>query len=471
MSDLNKFIKKAKWSCMRISNLMVLGLLGIILAISPQYVFAATPELNNPGVIMKICADDPVFVSNLEGHMYDTPLDWFLFWCPEVYEGYSATTRFAVLIHAPSWNVDPDKIDHIGNTVDSRITIYTGKGSARLDTTDAFGFPCTGFSELGPDIGLFGGLVLLTGFPFDYDGDGIDDTAPFTDCGSASVFGEVESAAYLETERDGGITVAWEVTDGFTLLKSASYSFREAEVYFDKQVYGLEDRITVILNDLDYMLYDGYTFPWIVKVWSDSDIAGINVKVFWVEDKTYATPYFLQGEFYGDFTLTEIDRSLSDGKLRVNQGDKIYVEFDDYSMPSPYGDGDYITVSDSARIVFSNQSPSGITLNDVKLTNYQGETIEGVNAGSKIQIQAQVENHTPNTKTVTCILFIQNSEGVYENISWVVMSLMPSSTTEINQSWKSNTEGNYTAKIYIWEQITNGIPLTQTTETSFVVFG
>jgi len=459
---------------MSISKLAVLGLLIVILVIFPQYVFATTPDLRNPGVIMKICADDPAFLSNLEGNMYETPLDWFLFWCPEVYEGYSPTTRFAVLIHAPAWNTDPDKIDHIGNTEASPIIAYSGKGLARLNGLDSLGLPCTGFAELGPDTGLFQGLVLLTGFQHDYDGDGFNDTVPplweLTDCGSASPFGEVQSAAYLQTETEGGITITWEVTEGFTLIKSLNYSFKKAEVYFDKQVYGLEDEVIVIMNDLDYMLYDGYVFPWFVRVWSDSDTAGINVRVFWDEDLNYPTPYFLHGEFYGKFILTETDDSQPDSRLRVKQGDKIYVEFDDYTMPS-LGNGDYVTVSNSAEIVFSNENPTGITLNDVKPTNYQGEAIEGVKAGNTIQIQALVENHTPRTKTVTCIILIQNSEGVYENISWTWMNLPSNSITDVNQSWKSSTEGDYTAQIFIWEQITNGIPLTETKETSFVVFG
>ena len=63
--------------------------LGVVFVFLPQSVFAITPDIDNPGVIMKICADDPAYVSNAEDHMYDTPLDWFLYWCPEVYEGHS----------------------------------------------------------------------------------------------------------------------------------------------------------------------------------------------------------------------------------------------------------------------------------------------------------------------------------------------------------------------------------------------
>ncbi len=88
-----------------------------------------------------------------------------------------------------------------------------------------------------------------------------------------------------------------------------------------------------------------------------------------------------------------------------------------------------------------------------------------------IQIQAVVENKTSEPKTVTCILTIENAEGFLENINWAVTNLESNSITDISQSWRPNTEGNYIAKIYIWEQIHNRVPLTETRETSFVVYG
>jgi hypothetical protein len=275
----------------------------------------------------------------------------------------------------------------------------------------------------------------------------------------------------LETEKEGGITVAWKVTEDLTIVKSATYGFREAQINFDKQGYDLDDEVTIVMSDLDYMLYDDWPFPWITKVWSDSDLGGIEVRVWFVEDTTYATPFYIQGDFYGKFTLTDIDESQFDSRLRVTPGDKIYVEFDDYSLPSPYGDGDFITVGDSAGVVFSKDDFSGISLNDVKPTNSHGETIEEIGVYENIQIQTIVENKTSKPKTVTCILTIKNAEGFFESISWAVMNLESNSITDINQSWSPSTEGNYIAKVYIWEQIPDGSPLTETRETSFVVYG
>lgn len=450
--------------------------LSILVLLIPD-IFAAEPDLRNPGVIIKFCADNPVlFAKNVGGHhQYDVTLDdWFFYWCPEFTGTLSPFTRIAVLIYAPSWNTDEYKLDSIGNDIQHPITIYSGQGSVSLGSAHIFtGLPCTGFTELAPDLGLFMGSVHLSGFQFDFNGDGEFDTLPFhgvSSCTNVSVQGQIPAAAIVRTEKTGGVTVAWEVSDGFTILKSINYTFREAQVNFEKPVYTLDDEVTVVMRDLDYYLTPEWEQPWIVRVWSDSDTAGIEVKVFWDFDKKFPKPIFLQDAFYGKFILTDTSQSLNSGRLRINQGDQIYVEFDDYSLPSPYGDGDYITLRDTAKVIFSHENPSGISLNSISLTNYNGEPINEVKKEATIQITSLIENHTPYTKTATHILMIQNSEGgPIEDIFWSGITLTPNSITDFSQSYNANNEGNYIAKSFVWENINNAIPLTESIETSFVV--
>ena len=52
-----------------------------------------------------------------------------------------------------------------------------------------------------------------------------------------------------------------------------------------------------------------------------------------------------------------------------------------------------------------------------------------------------------------------------------MMNLPAESITEINQSWRNNAEDTFTAEVYIWEQLSNAIPLTKNKEISFVVSG
>ena len=452
----------------------ILMLIGIILVIYTQTVFAATPDINNPGVSIKICGIDPILaIKFIEEDQYDWQLDQFFHLCDEIDPAetvFAPTSKFLVLIHAPAWNTNPNKIDFIGNDIQSPISVYTNKEKVKLDGTSIIdGLPCTGFAELGPDLGLFAGSIRMRGFQHDYDGDRIIDTEPFTFCSSGSPYGDTLNAVFIKTERKGSITIAWQVTEDFTLVKSVTYGFREAQAQFDKSVYKIDDEITITMKDLDYMLTDGWEQPWKVWVYSDSDLAGIDVRVWWDYGKNIPTPYYIQDEFYGTFVLTDTDKSVHYYKLRVNPGDKIYLKFDDYSLPPPYGDGKHITITDTAQVVFSNEIPEGISLNSVLPTRYDGEPINEIKKGDRIQIKSLIENHTPDTKTVTCILLIQNSEGFTESISWNVINLMPNAITDCSQSYHANNEGNYIAKIFVWDNINNVFPLTESIETFFVV--
>ena len=173
------------------------------------------------GVIMKFCSNE-VFV------LQD---------CNERYEGLGWTDRINVLIHAPGWNEDSDKIDVIG-TPTHPIRVYTGPN--RVTDVD--------FSETGVDTGVFMGVIKMTGAPgyvvhdtyltniFTHGvtgstahgvpihaghGTGHDDTG--TGHGTAPSNAEISShdrAVLIATEpQDGRITVSWEADEDLIIQK------------------------------------------------------------------------------------------------------------------------------------------------------------------------------------------------------------------------------------------------------------
>ena len=63
----------------------------------------------NTGIIMKFCENPAMTLQD----------------CNERYEGYTWTDRVNVLIYAPGWNFDEDKIEHIGKDYNGeKITVY-----------------------------------------------------------------------------------------------------------------------------------------------------------------------------------------------------------------------------------------------------------------------------------------------------------------------------------------------------------
>ena len=83
---------------------------------------------------------------------------------------YSWADDMWIVVTAPDFNSDPDKIDFIGGKPDNRITITSTNGK-KLDYYK--------LEETGVDTGVFLGAVLLSGFFYDTDGDGRDDPIMF----------------------------------------------------------------------------------------------------------------------------------------------------------------------------------------------------------------------------------------------------------------------------------------------------
>ena len=202
-------------------------------------------------------------------------------------KGYTWTDRVHVLIYAPGWNFDSEKVDRIGESEGTPLTISSRE--SRVDDAT--------FSETGPDTGVFFGVVKLTGqhytvheqndstvkahghtssnfnsvemlsgqgncksstsgsggggghhgfliplimqmkgmlfnaimmdfIPNAYAQHHMPDCS-FTDSSSLDV------AARLATDfQDGAVTVSWEANDDIVVTKSATWSWRIAELSF-----------------------------------------------------------------------------------------------------------------------------------------------------------------------------------------------------------------------------------------------
>ena len=89
----------------------------------------------------------------------------------EKYEGYAWQGKVMVMIYAPGWNEDPDKLDSIGTSEDTPIGVIVRNNVEGNSGAVKSLSPC-GFLETGPDTGLFYGKVKLSGYDLDTNGDG-----------------------------------------------------------------------------------------------------------------------------------------------------------------------------------------------------------------------------------------------------------------------------------------------------------
>ncbi len=291
----------------------------LVTSIPIQSAFSETGFTNvkkATGVLMKFCSNQAMTLAE----------------CDEQYDGYTWTDRVNVLIWAPGWNIDSEKMDSIGESFGTPITISSRDAS--VDTAI--------FTETGPDTGLFFGVVKLTGqhfvvhnqngqtvkahghtssnygeivvdncrstasgghghgflFPLVMKMKGLLFSAIMMDfipeahaqmmhghhmkpaCGYGQTGSALDVAARVSTDiQNGAVTVSWEPNEDTVITKTATWTWREGELNFDKEMYTANEPITFTLHDRDLWVHHAEFFTYWMRVFSDTDQSGIFVPV------------------------------------------------------------------------------------------------------------------------------------------------------------------------------------------------
>ena len=189
--------------------------------------------------------------------------------------------------------------------------------------------------------GLYTGEVILTGFLHDVNGDGKPDTSPRT-------VGSGPNNGFLETKRDGGFTISVEFGDGDVITKSAKISWNKGNIAFDMSNYTPNESAKIQVTDVDMNLNPETLDTIQVHVFSDSDKAGILVNAIENPEES--------GLFETIFSFTQ-DSASSGNRLFAISGDAIYAQYDDYTLPAPYGINDNLEIITESTINFDSLIP------------------------------------------------------------------------------------------------------------------
>ena len=260
--------------------------------------------------------------------------------------------KVTVMIYAPGWNNDSDKRDRIGSTAESAITVTSrgdGNTNATLDVCNDS--DSEGFIETGTNTGVFYGRLKLSAMDHDMNNDGVLETKLGGTSCKNSPFDEY---AKIETGRDGAVTINWEYNpeDNKTVSKTMTYGWNVATIKFLEDEYPLDDLNKVQFKlkekDLGDMPKDKVDLNF--RVWSDSDMAGILVEATQDANWKHKKPYW--------FYIQDHDESNGDN-LFAQEGDTLYVEYVDTTLPAVGSNGEYYSMSDTLDIVATSSVTTG----------------------------------------------------------------------------------------------------------------
>ena len=193
----------------------------------------ADAQVKSNGNKIFFCENNPIKKQEYDKpHM--KPQD-YMAKCKERTEGFSWGSRIYVLLWAPGFNADDKKIDQLGGDVtggNGLIKINTRDGESTVTEKSS----CNKFIETGRDHGLFYGSIKLSGYKTSINDNGLMNYGG-NRCESTQ--GTLDDGVLrAEAKQDGAITMSFQYNDkGDTMFKSATHTWRIAELFFDAEEY------------------------------------------------------------------------------------------------------------------------------------------------------------------------------------------------------------------------------------------
>lgn len=346
---------------------------------------------------------------------------------------YSWTEKIKIKIVAPSWNTDKNLIDSIGNDIQNPVNISTRENSLdayRLTETDA-------------KSGIFTGEIILTGFLHDTDGDGSFDTNPRT-------IGNGPTSGFLQIERDSAVTVSFEFADGVVLSESVPVSWNLGTIKFPKEIFLTNDSVIVNVIDIDMNLNPEALDQIQLDIFSDSDVGGIKVNAIETSESS--------GSFVATISLSQTSSS-SGHRLYALPGDKIFAEYDDYTLPKPSSTSDNSKVETFALIDSSISPIERIEHSSIVFADSFGNQLDSFSKDQQIQIVGAISNDHDYVQNFVYFFQVKNSSNSVESVSWVKGELSAKQILNVSQSWIPKKSGTFTIETFVWSSFTHLTPL------------
>ncbi len=358
-------------------------------------------------------------------------------------EVYTWTDKIRFTVIAPSWNENRNGIDSIGIQEGNFIKISASENSLepyRLTETDT-------------SSGIFTGEVILTGFLHDADGDGKSDTNPRT-------MGSGPTNGLLQVEPDQGITISFEFADGVVLTHSAMVRWNIADIRFENSFYSIGQTASIQVFDPDMNLNPEAIDQIDVQVSSASDVAGITITAIETSEES--------GLFVGTISFSQ-SQSSSGNRLFAIPGNSLLAKYDDYTLPTPYSKSDNLEISTNSEFVSDTPPTERVLIEKNFLKNGLGDLVSNPSVNEQLQIVGNVQNNQNYDQPFVFIIQIKDNNGAVVSVSWIQGELTPNQILEVSQSWNPIISGNYTVESFVWDSLTESIPLGPNLKQTYVI--
>lgn len=358
---------------------------------------------------------------------------------------YSWTDKVNIIITAPELIRDHSKIQSIGNTTDQQITISTSS-----DSLDFYRL-----EETRQGTGIFEGSVILTGFKGHeaIKKDKNKENRGFTD-------GKGPHEGHLACSNSDGLTVKLKTLKKI-ITGSAIIRWNIGEIQWLNASYPEIGKGEIRLVDPDINLDPNSIDEVEIRVWSDSDAAGIPLILKETEKNT--------GIFKGEVYFTR-DESNSP-KLMVSEGDTITAEYLDKTLPEPYSVKNELAISSTSMIGALSPPLEKISILYASIVDSYDNQLAQISTGQTVLVRAKIKNNQNKPQDFSYIIQVQDDQSTSISLSSISGTLDSNQSLSPALSWIPPRAGEYEITIFIWEAMDNPTALSPPTTLTIKAVG
>ena len=210
--------------------------------------------------------------------------------------------------------------------------------------------------------------------------------------------------------------------------------------------------------NLDPCSFDSFS----IRVWSDSDPAGVKV--------TVKETAFSSGIFQSKIHLNSSKSGPQ--SLHVSNGDTITAEYVDQTLPDPYVIGNTLAISSTA--IIGNDVLPPLERIEVKnpriLDEYDNSISSSSPKGKKLSIACDLKNRSNYDQTFAYVVTIKDDKGVtIVPPFWLSDTILKNQSFISSLSWTPGFSGICYVHVYIWKSIDDPTPLSPPTKFQFEI--
>ena len=96
------------------------------------------------------------------------------------------------------------------------------------------------------------------------------------------------------------------------------------------------------------------------------------------------------------------------------------------------------------------------TIENPRLENAFGVVIsDNINVNQQVQISADITNNQEKSQSFVYIVQVKDKWGLVVSLGWISGPLAPQQKLNPSLSWTPDTEGEFTAEMFVWEGLIN----------------